>query len=70
VRFFSEERPVGRRIDDDRLEPSAEEAPFLFCCSISIGTTSFSVVSLMAMVPERGQAPVVALPPARFTSVG
>ena len=26
--------------------------PFLFCSSMSISTTSFSVVSLMAMVPE------------------
>src|ERR1700680_840971 len=26
--------------------------PFLFCCSISISTTSFSVVSLIAMVPD------------------
>ena len=28
--------------------------PFLFCSSISISITSFSVVSLMAMVPETG----------------
>src|ERR1700684_128766 len=26
--------------------------PFLFCSSMSISTTSFSVVSLMAMVPD------------------
>ena len=26
--------------------------PFLFCSSMSMSTTSFSVVSLMAMVPE------------------
>ena len=27
--------------------------PFLFCSSISISMTSFSVVSLIAMVPDR-----------------
>jgi hypothetical protein len=51
--FFREQRPVGRRIDDHRLEFFAGQAAFLFCSSISISMVSFSVVSLIAMVPDK-----------------
>ena len=39
--------------------------PFAFCCSISISMTSFSVVSLIAMVPDREcRMPTLMVPPA------
>ncbi len=42
---------AGSTTTASSLRPSTP--PFLFCSSISISMTSFSVVSLMAMVPDR-----------------
>jgi hypothetical protein len=54
ARFLGEQRPVGSRVDDDGLEGRPSRPPFAFCSSTSISTVSFSVVSLIAMVPGQG----------------
>ena len=52
ARLLGEQRPVGGRIDDHRFELAAEQPALLFCSSIIIRMVSFSVVSLMAIVPD------------------
>ena len=52
ARLFGEQRPVGGRIDDHRFELLAEQAAFLVLLVDQENIVSFSVVSLMAMVPE------------------
>src|SRR3954454_8793614 len=42
---------AGSTTTGSSLRPSTP--PFLFCSSINMSITSFSVVSLMAMVPDR-----------------
>src|ERR1700760_3210263 len=45
--------------------------PLAFCCSISISMTSFSVVSLIAMVPDREcRMPTLMVPPVGWASAG
>ena len=43
----------------------------MFCCSISISMTSFSVVSLIAMVPDREcRMPTLIVPPVACAAAG
>ena len=63
-RLFGKKRPVRGRVDDHRLDLLAEQPALLVMSSTIIRMVSFSVVSLIAIVPDSEcSTPILIVPP-------